>query len=576
MISSTFKFNSLVEAILERVKTDPGQTALIYTADDESEERITIRQLHQRGCAYAGALQKSGIKPGDIVLIALRHSMDLLYAFWGALYTGAVPAVLTYKGPMTPGESYSQRLAQTVRHSGSRAVITLPQLEPGLKKSLPGLSGLNCRILAAGEITAGNDTFSHLRFTSGEAIAYLQYTSGTTGIQKGALLSHRAILNFLRSYANALNVVSSDVVVNWLPFSHDFGLFAGLIMPLTTGIPVVLISPFKWLRNPKIFLWGIHRYKGTISFLPNSAHNHTVRSAPGEGLDGLDLSSLRVLINGSEPILYKSQEIFLKHFAPYGFRETALAAGYGMAENTLGATFSIVGQRSPVDWISVKEMQTSREAVPVPPNTRGAIPYVSSGTPLEGVEVAVIGDSNGNRCRLPERRIGEIIIRSHSLFSGYHNRQDLTHQVMVDGWYHTGDLGYLAGGQLYVCGRKNDLIIVGGTNIHPEELEAIAGSVPGIYPDRTAAFGITDENLGTEKIVMVCELEPSLADTEKLNIESKLRQCVFNELEVTLGSVLLVRKGWMVKTRNGKIARRLNREKYKKFLANQNQQHKKK
>lgn len=558
---------SLVEPILKRVKANPEELAVIFMESDESEERVSIRQLHSGACIYANALKESGIKPGDIVILALSHCKDLVYAFWGTLYAGAVPSIFVYKGPMSTVESYIDRLKDMVHTSSARMVITFPYLVPGLKKCLPGL---DCGVVAAGEIrikTKNSDIFPNLTFTSGEQTAYLQYTSGTTGMKKGVRLSHRAILSFVRSFARALHIVSNDVFVNWLPFYHDFGLFAGLISPLLFGIPAVLISPFKWLRNPKVLLWAIHNHKGTISFLPNSAHNHIVRSVPVEGLEGLDLSSLRVLGNGSEPVLYKSQEIFLEHFAPYGFRETALVSGYGMAESTLGVTLSTVGERSPVDWVDIKEMQTTGQAVPAPPHSEGSKASASSGVPLEGVEVAVV-DDNGSR--LPERRIGEIIIRSNSLFSGYHKHQDLTDQVMNDGWYHTGDLGYMAKGELYVCGRKKDLIIVGGSNIHPEDLEAIADSVPGIYGEAVVAFGIMDDALGTEKIVMICGLEHPVTGAEKLDIERKLRRRVFQELDVTLGEVHLHNKRWILKTQSGKITRTANREKYKELILKEN------
>lgn len=560
---STYK--SLVDPILNRVKTDPEQLAFIFINDDETGERVSMRRLHLEACGYAYTLNQSGIKPGDIVIIALRHCKALIPAFWGVLYTGAIPSIFPYKGGMTTSESYIDRLVHMVGYSGAQTVITLPGLKSGLERRL---EDLNCRVLVAGDgepVKKDSDTFSDLTFTCGEQMAYLQYTSGTTGMQKGVMLSHRAILGFVRSAARALAMVNDDVVVNWLPLCHDFGVFAGLILPLACGIPTVLISPFKWLRNPLLLLWIIDRYKGTISFLPNSGHNHTVgciKNKTGE-LDGLDLGSLRVLINGAEPVLYRSQEMFLKHFAPYGFRETALAAGYGMAENTLSVTLSPIGVRGRVDWVGAKEMQVLQQAVPAPPHTVGAVANVSSGVPLEGMEVAVMDDSGD---LLPERRIGEIFIRSHSLFSGYHGSRELTGQVMVNGWYRTGDLGYMAEGELYVCGRKRDLIIVGGSNIHPEDLEAAAGSVPGIRPDRIAAFGIMDEELGTEKPIMICEAASSVTDAEKINIERKLRREVFNQLEITLGEVHLVKKGWVVRSQAGKIARGLNREKYIKDL----------
>lgn len=289
-----------------------------------------------------------------------------------------------------------------------------------------------------------------------------------------------------------------------------------------------------------------------------------VRCISPRSLNGLDLSSLRVLFNGAEPVLYESQEIFLKKFAPFGLKESALVSGYGMAENTLAVTFSKVGRRSPVDWVSLKEMKKTKKAEPVSPFREGAKANVSSGIPLTGTEVAIIDDKSR---RLPERNTGEIIFRSPSLFSGYRKRPELTGQLMKNGWYHSGDLGYMADGELYVCGRKKDMIIIGGHNIYPEDLEAIAGKVPGIYPGAVVAFSLPDEESGSEKIIMICGLEHTVMDTKKFEIERALRRRVTRELGVTVGEVHLRSKSWIVKTQNGKIARALNRDKYIKLIA---------
>jgi acyl-CoA synthetase (AMP-forming)/AMP-acid ligase II len=564
MTAPILPFKSLVEPVIKRVKRDPEQLAVIFIEDDESEAKISIGQLHSSACTYARIFHESGIKPGDTVIIATGHSQDLLFAFWGTLFTGAVPSVFAYKGPMSTTSSYLERLKDMIRNSGAQAVITPPNLTRPLQESLS--SGTGCRVLSTGDVTAGQndlDILAQVHSTSGEQIAYLQYTSGTTGMQKGVELSHQAIIHFVQAFAKSLHIKNNDVIVNWLPLYHDFGLFAGFISPLFFERPSVLISPFKWVRYPKIFLEAIHNHKGTICFLPNSAHNHTIRYVSADSVKNLDLSSLRVLINGAEPILLKSQETFLERFAPNGFRESALASGYGMAENTLGVTFSPVGHRAPVDWIDIKEMQVSGKAVQAPPNAQGSKANVGSGVPLEGTEVAIV-DEEGNH--LPGRNLGEIIIRSPSLFSGYHSRPDLTEQVMRDGWYFSGDLGYLVGRHLYVCGRKKDLVIVGGHNIHPEDIETAAAAVPGVFPPAVVAFGIPDETTGTEKVILVCGLERPLDDSGRLEIEKQVRRRVFNELEVTPGEIHLVKKNWVVRTHNGKIARGLNREKYKKEL----------
>lgn len=568
MTNLTTAFNSLIEPVLKRVENDPQQLAVVLIEDDESEKRISIGQLHSAACTYARIFHESGIEPGDVVIIAAGHSQDILHAFWGTLYTGAVPSVFAYKGPMSTTASYIERLKNMVQNSGARAVVTPPNLAPALQETLQ--PGTGCRMLNTGEVTAGEkdpDILAHLRPTSGEKIAYLQYTSGTTGMQKGVKLSHRAIIHFVQTFAKSLHIKDNDVIVNWLPLYHDFGLFAGFISPLFFERPTVLISPFKWVRYPKILLQAVHNHRGTISFLPNSAHNHMVRFISTADIDGLDLGSLRVLINGAEPILLDSQETFLKRFAPRGFRESALCSGYGMAENTLGVTFSPVGERTPVDWIDIKEMQVSGKAVPASAGAPGSKASVSSGVPLEGTEVAIV-DEEGNH--LPGRNLGEIIIRGPSLFSGYHNRPDLTELAMKDGWYFSGDLGYLVGRHIYVCGRKKDLLIVGGHNIHPEDIEAAAAAAPGIFSPAVVSFGVPDKTTGTEKVILVCGLERPLDDAGRVEIEKHVRRRVFSELEVTPGEVHLVKKNWVVRTHNGKIARGLNRQKYEKELKQSN------
>jgi len=555
---------SIAEPIIERAKTVPDQLGVIFIDADKSEEKISIGQLHAKACSYAAKLLSLGIRPGDIVIIALRHCQDLIYAFWGAAYAGAIPSIFVYWGPMTTSESYLVRLKAMIQRACPKVVITFPDFEEHMEDCLSGLAGKVLTPEGVGDGRTDHGVFGQ-QATSEEQVAYLQYTSGTTGMQKGVMLSHRAILNFAKSFAKAAVLDERrDVIVNWLPLYHDFGLFAGLISPLCWGIPAVLLSPFAWLRRPKVLLWAIHNHRGTISFLPNSAHNHTVRNVFDRDLEGLDLSTLRMLINGAEPVLYETQNLFLKRFASCGLKETALITAYGMAENTLGVTIGTAGVRSPVDWVSAKEMHVSRKANPVPPNKRGSKANVSSGVPFEGVDVAIIDDRGS---RLPARSIGEIIIRGNFLFGGYHNNEDLTRQVMHNGWYHTGDLGYWADGQLYVCGREKDVIIVGGSNIHPEDLEAIAGSIPGVHQDGVVAFGLLDKELGTERIILVCELAHPITGAEKLNLERNIRQRVFRELEVTLGEVHFIGKRWVVKTQNGKLARALNREKYKRTIA---------
>ncbi len=550
---------SIVEPFVEKTLENPARIAIILISDDDSEEKISYGQLHSKAISWAQTLQPNAIKKQDIVIVCLNHSPELVAAFWGVLYAGAIPIISHYPEHAPNRDKFKEQICSLVKNSGARGLITIPQLQIELGESL---RDLNCQAISAAEILTrpGKQDLSVPKdYALGEQIAYIQYTSGSTGRQKGVRLSHRAILNFIQSYATALDIRPRDVIVNWPPLYHDLGLFSGIVLPLTIGVPLVLMSPFKWVHNPKALLEAIQRHGGTHCIFPNFGLNHTLRSVKDQNLKGLDLSSLRFVGLGGEPILYDSIKVFFDFFKSYGLAATAIKPGYGMAENTLAATVTKMQDKCSVDWVDVRSLYDERRAVPAVSNQKGSIPVVSCGLPLDGADVAIV---DAGRNHLPERSVGEIAIRTGFLFSGYHLNPELTAEVMDDGWYYTGDIGYLAKGHLYVCGRKKDLIIKGGQNIHPEDLENIANTVSGIKPGRAVAFGINDPRTGSEKIVMVCELMSGVGQEDRANISRELRRCVFHELYVSLSEVRFVESGWIVKTYNGRMVRSANRTKY--------------
>jgi acyl-CoA synthetase (AMP-forming)/AMP-acid ligase II len=278
-----------------------------------------------------------------------------------------------------------------------------------------------------------------------------------------------------------------------------------------------------------------------------------------QNLSELDLSTLRFVGLGGEPILYDSINNFFNFFKSHGLAATAIKPGYGMAETTLAATVTKMQDKCSVDWVDVRKLYDEKRAAPADSNQKGSLPVVSCGLPLDGVDISIVDSS---RNHLPERSVGEIAIRTRFLFSGYHLNPELTAEVVHDCWYYTGDIGYLAKGHLYVCGRKKDLIIKGGQNIHPEDLENIANTVSGIKPGRAVAFGINDPRTGSEKIVMVCEQVSGAGKAGRANIGRELRRRVFHELYVSLSEVRFVERGWIVKTYNGRMIRSANRRKH--------------
>ena len=550
--------NSLLEPVIARAQQCPEQLALIFLHEDGRQETYNAGQFHESMVEYARVLAAVGLGSGELVILVMRHSPALLSAFWGAMYLGAVPAIFPYLSEKLDPERYAAQVQALVARSGVRVVITYSELENMFKRLL---GGLNCQVLNTDDVSRyGNGAETPMtRLPVGDSIAFLQHSSGTTGLQKGVALSHRAVLAQLTAYGRAIGLNSDDVIASWLPLYHDMGLIAGFILPLVVGIPLVLMSPFHWVRDPKTLLWAIHEHRATLAWLPNFAYNHCAQRIRQRDLAGLDLSNWRAAINCSEPVRYESHRLFLERFAPYGFRESSLATCYAMAENTFAVTQSRLARPPDIDWVDMRALQETGLAKQAHSGASGALPVISCGHPLEGTQLRIVSDEGHP---LPERHVGEIVIRSDSLLNGYYRQPALTTGAIRGGWLYTADMGYLASGQLYVSGRKKDLIIVGGKNIYPQDLEAIANEVSGIYPGRAVAFGLPDEKLGSEAIVMVCELCGQAGQEASKAVEQELRRRVVQRLDVTLKDVRLVENRWLIKTSSGKLARAANRDKY--------------
>ncbi|MBX3045868.1 MAG: AMP-binding protein [Anaerolineales bacterium] len=544
--------STLVSTLTARAAEAPQRPALTFL-ERGGEQTITRGEFLRSAQAYSGRLAAAGLSAGDLVILVLQHSLDLVYAFWGAALIGAVPSIFPFLTEKLDPALYCQRVKTLVEHSGAKVVITYPKnFEPlsELLKELP------VQILVTGAAPDSELLTSELSLraegVSSDAIALLQHSSGSTGLQKGVALSHRAVLRQVEAYGKAIQLdPASDVIVSWLPLYHDMGLIAGFVLPILTGTHLVLMSPFEWVRQPTSLLDAIGRYRGTLCWLPNFAYKLIARSLrPGAEFD---LASWRGVINCSEPVYDESHQAFVEKLAPFGFSPDALAVSYAMAENTFAVTQTALGQPPRVDVVEIAALQERGEAIPATAGKR----VVSCGAPIESVELAIF---DGQRNPLPERRVGEIGLRSEFMLSGYYKRPDLSQQAITpDGWYLTGDMGYLADGELYISGRKKDLLIVGGKNIYPQDLEDIANRTAGVYPGRAVAFGVLDERLGSEKVVIICE---TTENADLAAAEQELRAKVVQETEVTVGDLRFVPRGWILKTSSGKHARTDNREKY--------------
>jgi acyl-CoA synthetase (AMP-forming)/AMP-acid ligase II len=548
--------------LLEHAEQRPDTVALTLIQSGQPDRPVTYRELVRGAAGWAGTLEARGVQPGEVVVLILRHGLDLVYAYFGLVLRGAIPSIMPFLTEKLLPERYRADLAALVGVTRPAAIVTYPEFEPEVRAALRAGESVRAVILsteAEGPAEPQPERLNGLRRLP-EDIVLLQHSSGTTGLQKGVALSHRAVFNQLASYAAALRLAPDDVIVSWLPLYHDMGLIAGFLMPLLTGTPLVLMSPFEWVRAPGRLLQLVSQYRGTLTWLANFAYNFCAQKVRARELQGVDLSSWRAVINCSEPVRHESHLAFLERFREYGLRESAIATCYAMAENVFAVTQGGIAAPVVVDAVDREALQVERIARPAL-DGRSVVYMPSNGRPLPNVEVRVL-DPQGQD--VPERTVGEVALRSDCMLTGYYNRPDATEKAFLDGWYLTGDYGYLAGGELFVSGRKKDLIIVGGKNLYPADLEELAMTVDGVHAGRVAAFGVFDEAAGTEEVVIVAELDEfeRLDEPAREAKADEIRAVVTRGSAVALRFVHLVAPGWLVKTSSGKTARSANREKW--------------
>ncbi len=534
----------------------PDEVALYLQVAGENDQPITVEEMLSNAVGPQRMLEANGIQPGEVVLLILEHGQDMVNAYFGTILHGAIPSIMPYLTEKLQPERYRSDLAALISVTQPAAIFTYPEFEPEVRAALTEGDSVRTVMIAQDAGPGGTPTFD-LDRRQPEDIVLLQHSSGTTGLQKGVALSHQAVLNQITTYADVLHVNKKDVLVSWLPLYHDMGLIAGFLMPILYGIPLVLMSPFDWVRAPYRLMQAVSKYQGTLVWLPNFAYNFCAQKIRDRHMEGVDLRSWRAVINCSEPMRHESHQAFLEAFKPYGFRESAIATSYAMAENTFAVTQGGMDAPVTIDPVDRDAVQIDRIAKPAVEG-KTAIQMVSAGPPIPNTEVKII-DSEGNT--LPDRHIGEIALRSNCMLTEYYHRPDATQKAFRDGWFLTGDYGYMLNGEVYITGRKKDLIIVGGKNIYPQDLERIAMTVPGVHPGRVVAFGLFSQKAGTEQVVIVAEAETEDPD-ERKQIANQIRKAVTQGSAVALRHVHLVDEGWIVKTSSGKTARLSNRDKF--------------
>ena len=541
----------------------PERVAIYLQFSGREDLPITYDQLLQGANAYASTLTRAGVKPGEVVVLILQHGDDLIHAFWGTILHGAIPSIMPFLTEKLSPERYRADLTTLVSVTKPSAIITFPEFAAEIQMALSEENS-SCSIITTDRLAQRTDL--HFDSLAGfsrnpQDIALLQHSSGTTGLQKGVALSHQAVFNQLNAYGRSLSLNENDVIVSWLPLYHDMGLIAGFIMPVLCGVPLVLSSPFDWVRAPYKLLQSISKYRGTLVWLPNFAYNFSAQKIRDRHIEGVDLSSLRAIINCSEPVRWESHQAFYERFKMYGLRLEMLQTSYAMAENVFGVTQSSLGGVPTIDEIDREAFMVERVAKS-PVEGRPSMKMMSSGRPIANVKVRIL-DEHGQE--LPEHVIGEIVLQSNFMLTGYYNRPDLAERAFRDGWYLTGDYGYIANGEVFVSGRKKDMIIVGGKNLYPQDLELLTYEVPGVHAGRSVAFGMFDETQGTEDVVVIAEVD-SEDVFEQQKVADAIRLHVTKNSAIALRYVKVVGPQWILKTSSGKTARSANKEKFLKEL----------
>jgi fatty-acyl-CoA synthase len=533
---------SLIDRI-EHVAEYSGRTITFASGDDH--ETVSWADLHTQARAAAARLQAQGVRPGDHVALLGPTTRKLITAIQAVWLTGAT--LVTMPLPMRMG-ALEQFIAQTrnrIHRSDSSLVLIDPELmafvEP--EEGDPPFLSLDDLV---GDDGAGSDDYARPA-SDPDAIAVLQFTSGSTSEPKGVMLPHRSICENLDSAWEAAQLSSHERIVSWLPLYHDMGLIGLLTIPMTLGTDLVQGAPQDFLARPLRWMRWLSDFEGTATAGPNFAYALAAR-ALRRCEEPLELSQVRIFLNGAEPVDAATFRRFFDAGERFGLDQSSAFPAFGMAEVCIGACFPPPGKGIRSDWVDKRALELDHRAEPTDPEAEGSVELVRLGSPIPGMEMRIVDPSTGEE--LPDRRVGELQLRGGSVTVGYYKQPDATEELLGGGWLHTGDLSYSVDGELVVCGRSKDVIIVGGRNVYPQDIEKVVGDIDGVRTGNVIAFGV-DGRHGAQNIVVVAESKGG--DLEQ--IRRNVTRAVTEAEGIPPKEVLLVEPGTVPKTSSGKLQR---------------------
>ncbi len=550
----TAVFETLVEMLQWHVQTHPGRPHVLLYEEADKPVTITYSDLYEGALAFAAGLQDRGVEKGAAVAIMLPTGRDYLCTFFAILLAGGIPVPIYPPARLSQLEDHLRRHFRILNNAQARVLVTVEEARTIARLMIDRVETLDS-VVTPGELTSAGEF--HPVKAAADDIAFLQYTSGSTGAPKGVVLTHANLLANIRAMGEASAVSSSDVFVSWLPLYHDMGLIGAWLGSLYYAMKLVLMSPLAFLARPSRWLWAIHRHRGTLSAAPNFAYELCLSRLTDPDLQGLDLSSWRMAFNGAEQVSPLTIRRFSERFSPYGFRASAMSPVYGLAEAAVGLAFPPLDRGARIDRVQREALLSRGEARPAPNDAADILEFVACGQPLPGYRIRV---AQGGR-ELPDRHEGRVQFQGPSATSGYYRNPKASRSLYDGSWLDTGDLGYIAGGDVYITSRTKDLIVRGGRNIYPYEVEEAIGDLEGVRKGCVAMFGCIDPGSGTERVIVVAETRET-GEAELGTMHRAAMDLATRLLGMPPDEIILAPPHTVLKTSSGKIRRSAVRELY--------------
>ena len=504
---------------------------------------LTVAELVARAGSAAGALQAAGVGDGDRVIVSLSDPHDFLVAFFGSLMAGATAVPLPTAGEAGAPRSFAAR----VRAVGGDCAPAAAVVEDARRfVRVIGEVPSRMRLLEPSLLENGRPV--GLRDCPASVPAFIQYTSGSTGAPKGVVVTHGNVLANCRAIRDATGYTRADRMVSWLPLHHDMGLVGGLLTSIYCAAETWLMPPIAFLARPVTWLEAITGFAASLTVAPTFAYGLCARKIPATQLEGIDLSSLRLAYIGAEPIDHGTVTAFVERYRSYGLSPAAMYPVYGLAEATLAVAFPEPGRPLRHDTVDRKRLALDRIAMPARAGDADGVTFVSVGCALPRHRVEIVCPGTG--APLGERRVGELVVEGASVAPRYFGEDTAMPRTRL----HTGDLGYLADGHVYVVDRIKDLVIIAGQNYAPSDIERVAAEVPGLRRGRIVAFSAPGDG-GTEELHVVAEASPDSWRPPQELVDD-VRRCIRRDVGLPVATVTVVPPGTLERTSSGKIKRR--------------------